>query len=89
MIERVVERAQIACLGVNSICEFGQSPPELNALRHASDNRLRKAAVECIKQAQAESDVEKSLRRKPSKETSGKGLALAKDLSRAATINAL
>ncbi len=61
MIERVVERAQIACLGVNSICEFGQSRPELNALHHASDNRLRKAAAECIKQAQAESDVEKSL----------------------------
>ncbi|SDN62715.1 transcriptional regulator, TetR family [Ensifer sp. YR511] len=61
MIERVVERAHCACLGVNSICEFGQSRPELNALHHAADNRLRKAAVECIKQAQTENDVEKSL----------------------------
>ncbi|MBD9638987.1 TetR/AcrR family transcriptional regulator [Ensifer sp. ENS07] len=61
MIERVVARAQIACLGVNSICEFGQSRPELNALHRAADNRLRRATVECIKQAQVESDVEKSL----------------------------
>lgn len=61
MIERVVERAHLACLGVNSICEFGQSRPDLNALHQAADIRLRKATVECITQAQAESDVEKSL----------------------------
>ncbi|WDZ80287.1 TetR/AcrR family transcriptional regulator (plasmid) [Ensifer adhaerens] len=61
MIEQVVERAHLACLGVNSICEFGQSRPELNALHRAADNRLRKATMECIKQAQVESEVENSL----------------------------
>ena len=27
MIERVVETAELACLGISSICEFGQSLP--------------------------------------------------------------
>lgn len=61
MTERVVERARLACLGVNSICEFGQSRAELTALHYAAGQRLIKAIVACIKQSQAENDVDKSL----------------------------
>lgn len=61
MIERVVERARLACLGVNSICEFGQSRVELTALHHAAGQRLMKAIVASITQGQAQNDVEKSL----------------------------
>lgn len=61
MMERVVENAGQACLGVSSICEFGQSQPELTALHRAADLRLKKVATEHIRQAQAAGDVDTSL----------------------------
>ncbi|MBP1884476.1 TetR/AcrR family transcriptional regulator [Sinorhizobium mexicanum] len=61
MMERVAEIAAQACLGVSSICEFGQSRPELTALQYAADRRLKEAARERIGEAQATGDVEKTL----------------------------
>ena len=61
VMERVVENANRACLGVNSICEFGQRRPDLAALHHAADLRLKKAAIERIREAQAAGDLAGSL----------------------------
>lgn len=61
MMERVVATANQACLGVNSICEFGQSRPDLAEVHQAADRRLRSAASARIRQAQDAGDVDKSL----------------------------
>lgn len=61
MIDRVVSEADRACLGVNSICEFGQSRPDLTEVHHAADHRLRHAAGECVRQAQDVGDLDKTL----------------------------
>jgi len=61
MIDRVVETANQACLGVNSICEFGQSRADLAEVHRAADHRLRHAASERVRQAQETGDVDSSL----------------------------
>ena len=60
MMDRVVAEADRACLGVNSICEFGQSRPDLTEVHLAADHRLRQAARECITQAQGAGDLDRS-----------------------------
>jgi len=57
MIGRVVEDAQRACLGVGSICEFGESRQELSALRQTAGLQLKTAAEERIRKAQADGDI--------------------------------
>lgn len=61
MMERVVENASQACLGVNSVCEFGQSRPDLTAIHQAADRRLKHAAKQRISEAQAEGDLDATL----------------------------
>ncbi|WP_296433461.1 TetR/AcrR family transcriptional regulator [Rhizobium sp. UBA1881] len=57
MIDRVVREARQSCLGVNSICEFGDRNEDINVI-HASSNRLLQAAlVGRIKEAQRDGDV--------------------------------
>ncbi len=58
---RCLDNANEACLGVNSICEFGQRRPDLAALHHAADLRLKNAAIERIREAQAAGDLAGSL----------------------------
>ncbi|WP_037087968.1 TetR/AcrR family transcriptional regulator [Neorhizobium vignae] len=60
MMDRVVAEADRACLGVNSICEFGQSRPDLTEVHLAADHRLRHAARDCIRQAQDAGDLDRS-----------------------------
>ncbi|CAN7733837.1 TetR/AcrR family transcriptional regulator [Neorhizobium sp. LjRoot104] len=61
MMDRVVAEADQACLGVNSICEFGQSRPDLTEVHLAADHRLRQAATDCVRQAQDAGDLERSM----------------------------
>lgn len=61
MIDRVVATANQACLGVNSICEFGQSRPDLAEVHRAADRRLRRAASERVRQAQEAGEVHSTL----------------------------
>nr|WP_299501628.1 TetR/AcrR family transcriptional regulator [uncultured Rhizobium sp.] len=61
MMDRVVAEADRACLGVNSICEFGQSRPDLTEVHLVADHRLRHAARERIRQAQDAGDVDQSV----------------------------
>lgn len=61
MLDRVVETAEQSCLGIGSICEFGQSRPELSALRQVADRRLKEAAISRIAEAQAAGDIDSTL----------------------------
>ena len=54
MLHRVVETAEQSCLGIGSICEFGQSRPELLALHRVADRRLKEAAISRIAEAQVD-----------------------------------
>ncbi|WP_461335451.1 TetR/AcrR family transcriptional regulator [Bradyrhizobium embrapense] len=57
MVERAVDDAAEACLGVNSICEFGTGKPELATIRDNAGRALSKAIVARIREAQAQGDV--------------------------------
>ena len=58
MIGRVVTEAGTACLGVGSICEFGQTRADLAALRLTAERRLAAAVEARIREAQAEGDLD-------------------------------
>ena len=57
MIDRVVADAGQSCLGVNSICEFGRSRPELADLHDAAARAIGAAVVVRFREAQAAGDV--------------------------------
>ncbi|MDI7861156.1 TetR/AcrR family transcriptional regulator [Rhizobiaceae bacterium n13] len=57
MIERVVAEARKPCLGVSSICEFGDGREDLVKIRDAAGRRLRVAIVGSVREAQADGDV--------------------------------
>jgi TetR/AcrR family transcriptional repressor of nem operon len=68
MIDRVVADAGRSCLGVNSICEFGRSRPELVEIHHAVARTIDAAIVERVREAQIEGDVTLDLRPKEAAE---------------------
>ncbi len=57
MIDRVVADAARSCLGVNSICEFGRSRPELVDIQDAAARAIGTAMVTRIREAQAAGDA--------------------------------
>lgn len=57
MIDRVVVDAGTACLGVSSVCEFGQTRKELTAIRAAAGRTFYSAIATRIREAQDEGDV--------------------------------
>jgi AcrR family transcriptional regulator len=61
MIERVVADAAKACLGVNSICEFGQSRPDLIKIQEDAGRVIFRAIRERVTEAQAEGSVDANL----------------------------
>lgn len=61
MVRRVVRDASLPCLGVQSVCEFGRSRPELNAIHEAAGRKLREALTARIRDAQAEGDIAATL----------------------------
>lgn len=61
MIERVVAEADHACLGVNSICEFGNTQPELSAIHARAYRMLASAIASRAAEAQAAGDVSAAL----------------------------
>ena len=61
MIERVVEEAESPCLGVNSICEFGQSRPELVQLQDRAGKVIYGAIRARVVEGQAEGSIDPQL----------------------------
>jgi AcrR family transcriptional regulator len=57
MVTRVVAQASTPCLGVNSICEFGRSRPELTDIHAAARTVLHAAISERVQEAQADGDL--------------------------------
>lgn len=57
MIERAITNAQLACLGIGSVCEFGRTRPDLSDIHDAADRALRAAIAALARQAQIEGDV--------------------------------
>jgi TetR/AcrR family transcriptional regulator, transcriptional repressor for nem operon len=50
------ERAR-GCFGINAICEFGQSDPDVASALSASGRALRIALIELVRGAQAEGEI--------------------------------
>ena len=61
MIDRVVADAGRSCLGVNSICEFGRSRPELAEIHDAVAGMIDAAIIERLREAQTDGDVARDL----------------------------
>lgn len=61
MMARVVAEAHEPCLGIGSICEFGNRSEELNQLHDAAGRRLQKALRIKLEAARREGDVPKTL----------------------------
>jgi TetR/AcrR family transcriptional regulator, transcriptional repressor for nem operon len=57
MVERLVEDAGQACLGIGSICEFGRARADLAKIHDAAERALHGAIVERVRAAQADGDV--------------------------------
>lgn len=57
MVDRVVDEADQACLGVGSICEFGRTRDDLSRIHEVAWGALKPQLVERIREAQAEGDV--------------------------------
>ncbi|OMQ31298.1 TetR/AcrR family transcriptional regulator [Ensifer sp. 1H6] len=57
MVGRVVAEANKACLGVGSICEFGQTRPDLIVVNQVADRRLKEVMRQRIAEAQAAGDL--------------------------------
>ncbi len=54
MLDRVVADAATACLGTNSICEFGRARPDLSEIHDASSKTLHAAIADRLREAQRE-----------------------------------
>jgi TetR/AcrR family transcriptional regulator, transcriptional repressor for nem operon len=57
LIDRVVEQAHRPCLGVSSICEFGQEHDDLLKAREAAGRMLTSGMVAALSEAQAARQV--------------------------------
>jgi TetR/AcrR family transcriptional repressor of nem operon len=61
VVGRVVTEARRGCLGVNSICEFGNRKPDVNEIHAAAERSLRTAFVERVREAQGAGDISPEL----------------------------
>ena len=51
----------IGCMGVNAICEFGRSDPEITSLRAIEGTRLSAALERALRQAKTKKEIHKTL----------------------------
>ena len=61
MIERVVADAGKPCLGVNSVCEFGEARPDLAEIRKRAGAILFETITARVAEAQAQGDIDPEL----------------------------
>lgn len=52
----------VGCMGVNAICEFGRSDPEVTSLRDAEGTRLTAALERALRQAKTKKEISKTLK---------------------------
>lgn len=56
-MERVIAEARKPCLGIGSVCEFGDSRQDLSEVHAAAAKTLMAALVGKLREAQAQQDV--------------------------------
>lgn len=61
MMDRVVAQARKACLGVSSICEFGNTKADLAAIQAAAGRQLQAELQQAILRAQVDGDLRADL----------------------------
>lgn len=59
--ERAGQPSTNACLGVNSICEFGTSDDDVVRINHESGQTLQRYLERALREAQAQGEVDKTL----------------------------
>jgi TetR/AcrR family transcriptional repressor of nem operon len=52
----------VGCMGVNAICEFGRSDPEVTSLGDADGTRLTAALEQALRQAKTKKEISKTLK---------------------------
>ncbi len=52
----------VGCMGVNAICEFGRSDPEVTSLGHTEGTRLTAALEQALRQAKTRKEISKTLK---------------------------
>jgi TetR/AcrR family transcriptional regulator, transcriptional repressor for nem operon len=58
----------VGCMGVNAICEFGRSDPEVTSLGDAESTRLTAALEQALRQAKSRKEISKTLKEAPAAE---------------------
>ena len=52
----------VGCMGVNAICEFGRSDPEVTSLGNTESTRLTAALEAALRQAKSKKEISKTLK---------------------------
>src|SRR6266481_8972767 len=52
----------VGCMGVNAICEFGRSDPEVTSLGNTESTRLTAALEQALRQAKRKKEISKTLK---------------------------
>jgi len=52
----------VGCMGVNAICEFGRSDPEVTSLGNTESTRLTAALEQALRQAKSKKEISKTLK---------------------------
>ena len=52
----------VGCMGVNAICEFGLSDPEVTSLGNTESTRLTAALEQALRQAKSKKEINKTLK---------------------------
>lgn len=61
LLDRVVRDAHRSCLGVGSICEFGERKPEIRDIHASADRVLRPAMAQRVREAQEAGEISQDL----------------------------
>jgi TetR/AcrR family transcriptional repressor of nem operon len=61
-VRRVVREAHRGCLGVSSVCEFGNREPDINAIHENAGRIFRTALAERIREAQRDGELSRDLK---------------------------
>ena len=52
----------VGCMGINAICEFGRSDPQVTSLRDTESTRLTAALEQALRQAKSKKEISKTLK---------------------------
>jgi TetR/AcrR family transcriptional regulator, transcriptional repressor for nem operon len=52
----------VGCMGVNAICEFGRSDPEVTSVRNTESTRLTAALKQALRQAKSKREISTTLK---------------------------